>query len=128
MQGDFPSQSRGGHRRSDAEEADRKDAGREKEKSVLSSGIFSSKSHRKTVNPAHKSLKNLFKSKPRYPKKLSVVNLIFLYRHESMDSIPSTASNSSVVEEILRPSLIPSDSILECYCGQDSCPHCNLPY
>ena len=33
-----------------------------------SSGIFSSKPHRKTNIPAHKSLKNLFKSKPRYLK------------------------------------------------------------
>ena len=65
MQGDLPSQSRAGQRRSDAEEADRKDAGGVKEKNVLSSGIFSSKSHRKSVNPAHLSLKNLFKSKSR---------------------------------------------------------------
>ena len=65
MQGDLPSQSRGGHRISDAEEEDRTDAGREKEKGVLSSGIFSSKSHRKTANPAHKSLKKFFKSKSR---------------------------------------------------------------
>ena len=61
--------SRGGHGRSDAEEPDRQDAGGvRKEKGVLSSGIFSSKSHRKTVNPAHQSLKKLFKSKPRYVK------------------------------------------------------------
>jgi hypothetical protein len=66
VQEDLPSQSREGHRKSDAEEADRKYAGGEKEKSGLPYGIFSSKSHRKTANPAHQSLKKFFKSKSRY--------------------------------------------------------------
>ena len=65
MQEDLPPQSKEGHRKSDAEEADRKYAGGEKEKGVLSSGIFSSKSQRKTANPAHQSLKKFFKSKSR---------------------------------------------------------------
>jgi hypothetical protein len=60
MQGDIPSQSKGGHTISDANEADKQDNGGGKEKGALS------KSHRKTVNPAHQTLKRVFESKSRY--------------------------------------------------------------
>ena len=70
MQGDLPSQSKGGHKISDANEPDRQDHGGVKEKSVLS------KPHRKTVKTAHQTLKGVFESKSRYLKIISVVKLI----------------------------------------------------
>ena len=72
MLGNNPSQTRRGHWRSDSEDPDRThphaagDDGRAGEKKISSSDMFSSKSHRKTVNPAHQSLMKLFKSKSRY--------------------------------------------------------------
>ena len=49
-------------------------------------------------------------------------------RPESVDSVPSTSSGHSSLEEDLRPELMASLSIVECYCGHNTCPHCNLPY
>ena len=58
-------QMREGHRRSDSGEPDKPggEDGGAAEKKGSSSAMFSSKSHRKNVNPAHQSLKKLFLSK-----------------------------------------------------------------